>query len=47
MLSQNALQPQNCNCLAIRQAARHVAQFYDRELAAVVYATRNSRSWLT
>jgi DNA-binding MarR family transcriptional regulator len=35
MLSQNALQPQNCNCLAIRQAARHVAQFYDRELAAV------------
>jgi DNA-binding MarR family transcriptional regulator len=23
-----------CNCLAIRQAARHVSQFYDRYLAA-------------
>jgi DNA-binding MarR family transcriptional regulator len=23
-----------CNCLAIRQAARHVSQFYDRQLAA-------------
>ena len=23
-----------CNCLAVRQAARHVTQFYDRHLAA-------------
>ncbi len=25
--------PENCNCLAFRQAARHVSQFYDRFLA--------------
>ena len=25
--------PENCNCLAFRQAARHVTQFYDRFLA--------------
>src|ERR1700732_1522556 len=25
--------PQECNCLALRQAARHVTQFYDRCLA--------------
>ncbi len=24
---------QDCNCLAVRQAARHVTQFYDRFLA--------------
>ena len=35
MLSENALKTENCNCLAIRQAARHVTQFYDRELSAV------------
>jgi DNA-binding MarR family transcriptional regulator len=35
MPSENALKPENCNCFAIRQAARHVTQFYDRELAAV------------
>jgi DNA-binding MarR family transcriptional regulator len=27
------LQPQECNCLAVRQAARHVTQFYDQHLA--------------
>jgi DNA-binding MarR family transcriptional regulator len=29
-----ALEPAACNCLAIRQAARHVSQLYDRHLAA-------------
>jgi DNA-binding MarR family transcriptional regulator len=29
-----ALEPVACNCLAIRQAARHVTQLYDRYLAA-------------
>jgi DNA-binding MarR family transcriptional regulator len=28
-----ALEPTACNCLALRQAARHVTQFYDRYLA--------------
>jgi DNA-binding MarR family transcriptional regulator len=27
--------PQDCNCLAVRQAARHVTQFYDQHLAAI------------
>jgi DNA-binding MarR family transcriptional regulator len=26
-------QPEKCNCLAVRQAARHVTQFYDQYLA--------------
>ena len=25
--------PQDCNCLAVRQAARHITQFYDQLLA--------------
>jgi DNA-binding MarR family transcriptional regulator len=25
--------PEDCNCLAVRQAARHITQFYDRLLA--------------
>src|SRR6202790_5420603 len=25
--------PQDCNCFAVRQAARHVTQFYDQFLA--------------
>jgi DNA-binding MarR family transcriptional regulator len=29
MQSQNSLNPDLCNCLALRQAARHVTQFYD------------------
>ena len=28
-----ALTPDSCNCFAIRSAARHVSQFYDRHLA--------------
>jgi DNA-binding MarR family transcriptional regulator len=27
-------QTQDCNCLAVRQAARHVTQFYDQHLAS-------------
>jgi len=26
---------EDCNCLAVRQAARHVTQFYDRFLAKI------------
>jgi DNA-binding MarR family transcriptional regulator len=29
----SASQPGDCNCLAVRQAARHVTQFYDQCLA--------------
>jgi len=29
-----ALEPADCNCLALRQAARHVSQIYERHLAA-------------
>jgi len=29
----NKLKPDLCNCLALRQAARHVTQFYDHYLA--------------
>jgi DNA-binding MarR family transcriptional regulator len=29
-----ALEPAICNCLAVRQAARHITQFYDRHMAA-------------
>ena len=25
--------PEECNCLAVRQAARHITQFYDQHLA--------------
>jgi DNA-binding MarR family transcriptional regulator len=30
----NAINPADCNCLALRQAARHVTQFYDQSLAS-------------
>jgi hypothetical protein len=30
-----ALEPTACNCLALRQAARHVSQIYDAHLALV------------
>ena len=38
------LRPEACNCLALRQAARHVTQFYDRFLmpAAGLRATQFS-----
>ncbi|HUH83835.1 MAG TPA: MarR family winged helix-turn-helix transcriptional regulator [Stellaceae bacterium] len=35
MPSQNWPKPDVCNCLALRQAARHVTQFYDQLLAPV------------
>ena len=28
-----ALEPAICNCLAVRQAARHITQFYERHMA--------------
>src|SRR5260370_33609472 len=34
-MSETELKPELCNCLAIRQAARHVTQFYDQFLAPV------------
>jgi DNA-binding MarR family transcriptional regulator len=34
-MSETELRPELCNCLAIRQAARHVTQFYDQYLAPV------------
>ena len=35
MVSQAELKPEICTCLALRQAARHVTQFYDQFLAPV------------
>jgi DNA-binding MarR family transcriptional regulator len=34
MLPDRQLRPEDCNCLAVRQAARHVTQFYDQFLAS-------------
>ena len=34
MPSDTATPAQRCNCLALRQAARHVTQFYDQHLAS-------------
>jgi len=31
----NDWNPANCNCLALRQAARHLTQYYDQQLAVV------------
>ena len=31
--------PDDCNCLAVRQAARHVTQFYDQFLAPIGLST--------
>jgi DNA-binding MarR family transcriptional regulator len=33
MTSETRPRPEDCNCLAVRQAARHVTQFYDQFLA--------------
>ena len=33
MTEKTPLRPEDCNCLAVRQAARHVTQFYDQVLA--------------
>jgi len=35
MPSDSPPRPEDCNCLAVRQAARHVTQFYDQFLAPV------------
>src|ERR1700751_4248818 len=35
MQKQPSLEPAECNCLALRQAARHVSQLYDSHLATV------------
>ena len=34
MRSDARLKPEVCNCLALRQASRHVTQFYDQLLAS-------------
>jgi DNA-binding MarR family transcriptional regulator len=34
MASTGLVNPADCNCLAVRQAARYVTQFYDQHLAA-------------
>jgi DNA-binding MarR family transcriptional regulator len=34
MATESQVKPTPCNCLAVRQAARHVTQFYDQHLAA-------------
>jgi DNA-binding MarR family transcriptional regulator len=34
MTTQPEVKSTQCNCLAVRQAARHVTQFYDQHLAA-------------
>ena len=35
MLRDAALEPEDCNCFAMRSAARHVTQFYDHQLAPI------------
>jgi DNA-binding MarR family transcriptional regulator len=35
MISAQPLKPEECNCFAVRSAARHVSQFYDRYLAPI------------
>jgi DNA-binding MarR family transcriptional regulator len=34
VMTSDTINPAACNCLALRQAARHVSQFYDRFLAS-------------
>jgi DNA-binding MarR family transcriptional regulator len=34
MARTTSLGPDDCNCLAVRQAARHITQFYDQYLAS-------------
>ena len=34
VLADSVPQPEECNCLAVRQAARHVTQFYDQIMAS-------------
>ncbi len=35
MASSTKAEPQDCNCFALRRAARHVSQFYDQMLAPI------------
>ncbi len=35
MPAESKLQTQDCNCFAVRKAARHVTQFYDQHLAPI------------
>lgn len=35
MPAEHKHQPRDCNCFAVRQAARHVTQFYDLHLAPI------------
>ena len=35
MLTDGLPRPEECTCLAVRQAARHITQLYDQHLAAV------------
>ena len=35
MAPETGTRPEECNCLAVRQAARHVTQFYDQYLAPI------------
>ena len=44
MLTETRPQLEDCNCLAVRQAARHVTQFYDQFLAPTGLPQRSSRS---
>src|SRR5437660_9898210 len=39
MEADTRLKPELCNCLALRQAARHVTQFYDQFLASAELRT--------
>ena len=45
MLADTATQREECNCLAVRQAARHVTQFYDQIMASTGCARHSFRSW--
>jgi len=45
MPSQDFARLAQCNCLALRQAARHVTQFYDQYLASTGLRTTSFRSW--
>jgi DHA2 family multidrug resistance protein len=37
--------PANCNCLAVRQAARYITQFYDQHLAEADLRRRDMAFW--
>ena len=45
MIAKDLPRAEDCNCFAVRSAARHVTQYYDQFLAPIGCALRNSRSW--